>query len=295
MGIKSKTILAMSALAVCATLAFAQSSTQAPPPPQQGQDQGQGMRRQGPPPGGRGMMGQSMNGEMGNGMRGRMMRVHRRRAMRRRMIRRHMRNGVAFGRGPMGMQPGMDRGMGPGMGQGMGRGMGTGMGMGRGMGQGMGPGRGAGLTHLVNDPAMRERLGITSEQAAKITSQQTEFQKAGVQNRATLEIKHMELQQLMSSDKPDRAAVDKKLAEISAAQLAQQQTNVHHQLDMKTALTPDQQAKLHQWMESEHPGMGPGGPQGMGRGGRGGRGPQPPPPPAKQPGGEPGMPGGVIN
>jgi Spy/CpxP family protein refolding chaperone len=227
-----------------------------------------------------------MDGEMGNGMRGQMMRgpmdrQMMRRRMHRRMMRRHLRRGTGFGRGPMGMGPGM--------------GMGMGRGMGQGMGQGMGPGRGAGLSHLVNDPAMRERLGITSEQAARITSQETEFQKAGVQNRATLEIKHMELQQLMSGDKPDRAAIDRKLAEISTAQLAQEQSNVHHQLDMKTALTPDQQAKLHQWMESQHPGMGPGGPQGMGRGGRGGRGPQPPPPPAKQPGGEPGTPGGAIN
>ena len=83
---------------------------------------------------------------------------------------------------------------------------------------------------------MRERLGITSEQAAKINQQETDFQKAGIQNRATLETKHVEMQQLMSSDHPDRAGIDKKLAEISAAQLAQEQTNVHHQLDMKNYL-----------------------------------------------------------
>jgi Spy/CpxP family protein refolding chaperone len=272
MGIKRKAIAALSTLAVFATLAFAQSSTQAPPPPQQGQDQGQGGRRQaGPPPEGRGMMGRSMNGEMGEGMRGEMrgpMRdeMMRRRMHRRMMRRRHMRGGM----GPMGMRQGM----------------------GRGMGAGMRAGRGANpLGHIVNDPAMRERLGISAEQAARINQQETEFQKADIQNRATLEIKHVELQQLMQGDKPDRAAIDRKLAEISAAQLAQEQSNVHHQLDMRAALTPEQQMKLHQWMESEHPGMGPGGP-GMGRGGRG---PQPPPPSAKQPGGEPGAPGSSIN
>ena len=50
------------------------------------------------------------------------------------------------------------------------------------------------------------------------------------------------------------------------------------QLDMKTALTPDQQAKLKELMQSRRPGMrGPGGPNGpQGGPGRGGRGPRPP-------------------
>ncbi len=300
MGIKGKALLVFSALAACATLAFAQGSTQAPPPPpQQGQEQGQGGRRQGGPPlggqmGGRGMMGHPMDGEMQEGMRGQMMagpmhmqmmRRHVRGAIRRRMIMcRHLRRGgMGFGHGPMGhmgMQPGM------------GRGIGRGMGMGMGMGGGRGP---APLGRIVNNPAMRERLGITAEQAAKITQQENDFQKAGIQNRATMEIKHMELEQLMSSEKPDRAAIDKKLSEISAAQLTEQQANVHHQLDMKSAMTPEQQMKLHQWMESQQPGMSPEGPQGMGRGGRGPGRPQPPPPPARQPGGEPGSPGGAMN
>jgi Spy/CpxP family protein refolding chaperone len=235
------------------------------------------------------MMGHPMDGEMQEGMHGQMMagpmhrqmmRRHVRGAIRRRMImRRHLRRGgMGFGRGPMGMQ------------QGMGRGMGRGMGMGMGAGRGPAP-----LGRIVNNPAMRERLGITAEQAAKITQQENDFQKAGIQNRATLEIKHMELEQLMSGEKPDRAAIDKKLAEISAAQLTEQQANVHHQLDMKAALTPEQQMKLHQWMESQQPGMSPEGPQGMGRGGRGPGRPQPPPPPARQPGGEPGSPGSTVN
>ncbi len=248
MGIKGRTILAMSALVICATFAFAQSSTQAPPPPQQGQDQGQGMRRQGPPPGRRGMMGRSMNGEMGNGMRGQEMRgpmgrQMMRRRMHRRMMRRHMRRGTGF------CWP-----IGDAAGNGPRHGVQGWTGWDVAWDKAWDRGRGAGLTHLVTDPAMRERLGISTEQAARITSQETEFQKAGVQNRATLEIKHMELQQLMSGDKPYRAAIDKKLAEISSAQLGQEQTNVHHELDMKSALTPDQQAKLHKWMESQHPG-----------------------------------------
>jgi hypothetical protein len=49
--------------------------------------------------------------------------------------------------------------------------------------------------------------------------------------------------------------------------LASEKDRVHHQLDMKTALTADQQAKLKELMQSRRPGMGPGG-----SGGRGGPG-----------------------
>jgi len=110
--------------------------------------------------------------------------------------------------------------------------------MGRGPGM-MGRGGPMGLNRIVNNPDMREKLGISTEQAAKIRQQETDFQKASVMNRAKSEVAHMELNQLMSADKPDRAAIDKKLSDISAAQLISEQTRVHHQLAMKNALTPD--------------------------------------------------------
>lgn len=140
------------------------------------------------------------------------------------------------------------------------------------------------LGRIVNDPSMREKLGITAAQAAKINQQNADFQKAGIQNRATLQIKHLELNQLMSAEVPDRAAIDRKLQEISAAQLASEEANIHHRLDMKSALTADQQAKLKELMQSRRPGMGPGGPAGPsgGRGGRGGPG-RPTPQPNNQP------------
>jgi len=154
--------------------------------------------------------------------------------------------------------------------------MGRGMGRGPGMGPGMGRGGPMALNRIVNNPDMREKLGITADQVSKIRQQNLDFQKAAVMNRAKLRVAHMELNQLMSADKPDRAAIDKKLTEISAAQLTAEQTNVHHQLDMKTALTPEQQAKLKELMQQRRPGMGgPGGQQGPGRGGRGGRGQNP--------------------
>jgi Spy/CpxP family protein refolding chaperone len=149
------------------------------------------------------------------------------------------------------------------------RGMGRGMEFG-GRGRGMHPGEPMPLARIVNNPDMREKLGITPDQAAKIRQQDADFQKAGIMNRAKLEVGHLELRQLMSADKPDRAAIDRKLSEISTAQLTAEQTRVHHQLDMKTALTAGQQATLRELMQARRGGMrGPGNMQGPGRGGRG--------------------------
>lgn len=254
MNLQKRSILALLTLAVCAPFAFAQDGSQAQqtPPPQQGQ--GQAMPR--------GPVGPW--GQMGRG-------GERRPAMLfdddGTQIDHPMRRGMAR-RQRMWARDGMGREMGFG-----GRGGLVSPGaMGRfgGRGRGMMP-----LERIVNNPDMREKLGITSEQAARIRQQDFDFRKAGVTNRAKLEVAHMELEQLMSADKPDRAAIDKKLSDISAAHLAAEQTRVHHQLDMKIALTPEQQAKLKELIQSRGRGMGgPGGPQGPGRGGRGR--PQPP-------------------
>ncbi len=145
-----------------------------------------------------------------------------------------------------------------------------------------------GLARFVNNPSMRQQLGITDEQVAKFRQQNEDFMKAGIQNRATMQIKVMELNDLMRADKPDRAAIDRKLAEVNAAQAASEKANIDHQLAVRSLLTPDQQAKLKTMMQNR-PGMGPGRGQG-GPGGRGGpgRGGQPQAPQQKQPGGESG-------
>ena len=64
------------------------------------------------------------------------------------------------------------------------------MGMrGRGMGR-----REFGLGRLLNDPNIRQQLGVTADQAAKIRQQESDFRKTEIRNRADLQIKRMDLQ-----------------------------------------------------------------------------------------------------
>jgi Spy/CpxP family protein refolding chaperone len=138
-----------------------------------------------------------------------------------------------------------------------------GFGRGRGMrGRGM-EGRQFGLGRMLNDPAIREQLGVSAEQAAKIRQQESDFRKTEIRGRADLQVKQIDLRDLLSADKPDRAAIDAKLQEISTSRLALQKSAITFRLNSREALTPAQREKLHQIMRDRHqPQGGRGGPHG---------------------------------
>lgn len=157
------------------------------------------------------------------------------------------------------------------------------------MGPGPGHGRRSGhrrprLGRLLRDPGLRERLGMTAEQAARIQARESEFAKSNIRAAAELRVKRMELAELLAAEKPDRAQVDKKMREIHEAAFAAKRAAMDHHLAMREALTPEQKERLKQWAGEQRerrmregfgprPGPGPG-PEGP---------PRPPEPPARPP------------
>jgi Spy/CpxP family protein refolding chaperone len=105
-----------------------------------------------------------------------------------------------------------------------------------------------GLARLLSDPAIREKLGITAEQVGAIRKQESDFRKAQIRERADLEVKRVDLKDLLDADKPDRAVIDSKLQEISTARLAVEKSATHYRLTMREAITSEQREKLHQLM-----------------------------------------------
>lgn len=131
-----------------------------------------------------------------------------------------------------------------------------------------------GLARLLNDPSIRQQAGITDEQAATIRKQELDFRKSEIRGRADLEVKRIDLKDLLAADKPDRAAINAKLQEISAAQLSLQKSAIDYRLTMRDAITPAQRDKLRQVMRDRwQRGGGPGRAGGQGEGRRGQRGP----------------------
>ncbi len=119
-----------------------------------------------------------------------------------------------------------------------------------GMGSGAGFGRGAGLDRIVNNPNLRRQLGIADAQAAKIRQQTTDFQVSQIRSRADLQVDELQLRNLLAAQNPDRTAIDQKLDQIGAAQIAQRKQQVDYMLAMRDALTPEQRQKLKQMREA---------------------------------------------
>lgn len=106
--------------------------------------------------------------------------------------------------------------------------------------------RGFALSRLLNDPEIQKKVGISAEQVAKIRQQASAFRKAEIRQRADLEVKQVDLRDLLAVEKPDRAAIDSTLQQISAARLALEKARIDFRLNMKDALTPEQRQKLHE-------------------------------------------------
>ena len=102
---------------------------------------------------------------------------------------------------------------------------------------------------------------MTQEQAQKIRTETFNFREAEIRDRANVQVKQLELAELLSAETPDRGAINSKLDEISAARLTQAKAVVNFRLDMRTALTPDQKLKLQEMRKEffQHR-FGPGGP-----------------------------------
>ena len=156
-----------------------------------------------------------------------------------------------------------------------------------GMGPGWGPPgpqgfgmRGRGMRMREGLYRLQQELGLTEEQRTKLRQQALEGRKAAVRTRADLEIKRMELYELMAGDNPDRAQIDRKLREIADLRYALEKSRMEQLLNFRQALTPEQRTKLRQLRERGF-GGGPGRPGGPERPGgpRPMERPRPAPPP----------------
>lgn len=125
-----------------------------------------------------------------------------------------------------------------------------------------------GLSRLLSDPDIQQKVGVSADQVAKIRQQESAFRKTEIKQRADIEVKRLDLRDLLAADKPDRSAVDRQLQEISASQLTLEKARIDFRLNMKDALTADQRQKLRAALQEKWQAR-------RSQGGRGSRGPRP--------------------
>ena len=113
-----------------------------------------------------------------------------------------------------------------------------------GPGPGCGDGPGFGFGHRMGILKWAEELELTPEQVKKIETVRLEMAKATIELRNQLELKQLELRELISADQPDRKRIEAKIDEIAPLRTALLKKHIEHRLAMKDVLTSEQRAKL---------------------------------------------------
>ncbi len=146
------------------------------------------------------------------------------------------------------------------------------------------------LLALLDNDRVKAALGLTDQQTNGLRELAVETEKATVKTEADIEVRGIELRELLRADHPDHDAVVKKAGEISALRADLMKQRIEALLKAKSLLTPEQQKKIRTFIEERRAGS-----LGMLRPGGGGmrpyeprapRGPATAPPPANPPNGD---------
>ncbi|MBN2406264.1 MAG: periplasmic heavy metal sensor [Elusimicrobia bacterium] len=89
-----------------------------------------------------------------------------------------------------------------------------------------------------------EDLKLTDEQRGRISDQRHENMKKRIEVKASLDLKQLDLKHELSKAKPDRAAVDRLVDEISAVQKEMLKNRVDSILGFRDILTQEQWEKV---------------------------------------------------
>lgn len=143
------------------------------------------------------------------------------------------------------------------------------------------------LLAMLDNDRIKSALGLTDQQTDRLRHIMVETEKTSVKNRAEIEVHGIELRELLHADNSDRDAVMKKVQEISSLRGEMMQQHVAALLDAKAVLTPEQQKKIHAFMETRMENRGAGGPGNRMFSGPHHGGPPAPPSPPEHPDGPP--------
>ncbi len=102
---------------------------------------------------------------------------------------------------------------------------------------------------LLQNDQFRAQVNLTDSQVSRLRQIVANTEKANIQTRAQMRIDGIDLGQLLHSEKPDRAAVLKKVQQISELRGQMMKNNVQALLDAKTVLSPQQQEEVRQFIK----------------------------------------------
>ncbi len=119
--------------------------------------------------------------------------------------------------------------------------------------QALGADQGQRFWRILNRPEVQKALVITDDQRKKLEDAAFNFRKSAIQQRAALQVQRLELQRLMEADTPDRAAIDKKVAEISQTQSILLKASINGLMDARAILTKEQRDRIRVYLQQPAP------------------------------------------
>ncbi len=115
---------------------------------------------------------------------------------------------------------------------------------------------GARLLAMLDNDRVKTALGLTEDQSNRLRQIVLDTEKSNIKTRAEVQVRGIELRELLRADNPDRDAVMKKIDEISALRTEMAKEDVDALLKAKSVLTPEQQKKIRNFIEMRRAGMG---------------------------------------
>jgi Spy/CpxP family protein refolding chaperone len=119
------------------------------------------------------------------------------------------------------------------------------------------------LARMAENPRVRQYLGLTDDQVARLHKIGIDAEKTSVQVRADMEMRHIELRELMRAENPNESAIMQKLDEVNSLRGKIEKQRVQTMLAARGVLTPEQRQKVKTFMEHRGEGGGPGRGPGM--------------------------------
>lgn len=95
-------------------------------------------------------------------------------------------------------------------------------------------------------PGAPDDLNLSKEQIEKIKKIQTAAQKLNIPLKSDMELKQMELKDLMSADPPDKNAISAKVKEMDALRTQIKLNRINSRIDCRNVLTKEQKDKMEQ-------------------------------------------------
>lgn len=109
---------------------------------------------------------------------------------------------------------------------------------------------------VLQDPQIRQQLGISDDLAKTLEGQLTDFRKKLIQEHANLEIQMIDLQNLLSQPAPDKSAVSDQTQKVGDAQLGLEKAVVDFVVTLKQEIPPEQQQKIREFLRERRDTLG---------------------------------------